>query len=601
MARHSQNMGIAAAIPGARASLRWHGWSGIVALMLAASMLALGVAFSGPHGLQWLPDWVPLLVGLAALATAGYVVLELTTNLRRMAELAQVLCDHNAGPVFVKDAGYRHLLANDAADALFGYEHARVIGRRVGEVTPGPMAMAYEENDRVCLDRGLPALFRASRQGPDGERSFLISKFPLHDTRGRITGLVGIAREVTDELELQDVVRRRGDEARVWFEQNPLPVLAFAAADRRIVNANAAAVKCYGYDREALLRMHLADLFAPAEAERLEAYLAHEGRALPPGSVAWKHRRADGRAFDVLTNMGSLLREPLPVHLMLVRDVSAVQAARSAQQRAEARYADLVGSDLALFGSHDFDGRLTDVNAAFAAALGYEPAQMIGRPLADFIAPDAHGQWQDYLGRVRSLPSDAGVLQCVARNGEPRAWQYRSVSYPDASPAPYVLLAAHDVTLRHRYELRIRNQNRRDPLTGCRSRAYLDAFSLQATADEVWGCVVVDVDYFRQLNASEGRARGDEVLRDMARLLKAHADGHAEVVRMGGDEFAVLLPQATTDGVIALAERLGSASRDGMPAVFSLGWAIREAGEPLESTLRRADKLLLRSRMREGS
>jgi hypothetical protein len=37
-----------------------------------------------------------------------------------------------------------------------------------------------------------------------------------------------------------------------------------------------------------------------------------------------------------------------------------------------------------------------------------------------------------------------------------------------------------------------------------------------------------------------------------------------------------------------------------MPAVFSLGWAVREDGESLDSTLRRADKMLLRERMREG-
>jgi diguanylate cyclase (GGDEF)-like protein len=112
---------------------------------------------------------------------------------------------------------------------------------------------------------------------------------------------------------------------------------------------------------------------------------------------------------------------------------------------------------------------------------------------------------------------------------------------------------------------------------------------------------VVDVDYFRQLNASEGRARGDEVLRDLARLLKNHAGSEDEVVRMGGDEFAVVLPRTTTDVVSELADRLTAASQDGMPAVFSLGWAIREAGEPLESTLRRADKMLLRNRARERS
>jgi diguanylate cyclase (GGDEF)-like protein len=111
--------------------------------------------------------------------------------------------------------------------------------------------------------------------------------------------------------------------------------------------------------------------------------------------------------------------------------------------------------------------------------------------------------------------------------------------------------------------------------------------------------VVVDIDYFRQLNASEGRERGDEVLRDLARLLGHTADSSDVVVRLGGDEFAVVIPHTTEHGVRELAERLAVASRDGMPVVFSLGWALREADEPLESTLRRADKMLLRGRSQE--
>jgi diguanylate cyclase (GGDEF)-like protein len=158
--------------------------------------------------------------------------------------------------------------------------------------------------------------------------------------------------------------------------------------------------------------------------------------------------------------------------------------------------------------------------------------------------------------------------------------------------------AAQDVTLRRRYELRLRDQNQRDPLTGCRTRRFLDAFALQAAHDQAWGCVLVDIDYFRQLNASEGRARGDELLREMAALLDNSSGSGDVVVRLGADEFAVLMPQANENTVRELAERLGAASRDGMPAVFSLGWAVREEDESLESTLRRADKMLLRSRAR---
>lgn len=596
MTKQPQNFSIVGALPGAGAMLRWYGWAGIALLVVPALLLAVLAGQQGGAHEPAVVAWALAVTGVLALATAGGVMFLVLANLRRMAELAQILCERSNGPVFVKDAAHRYRYANDEAAALVGRVPADILGRSDSELAPGATALAFEENDRVCLDRDLPTLFRESQATPDGENSFLVGKYPLHDARGRTTGLLGVARDITGELELQKLGRRRADEMRVWFDLNPLPVVVFAGVDLRILNANPAAQRCYGYERQQILQLHLPDLFVSGEAERLQAYLRREGRALPPGSVAWKHRRADGSVFDVITDMGNLPHEPVPAHLMLVRDQSGEHNTLGALHACEARYEDLVESGLAMVWMHDLEGRLMRVNGTLADALGSDRASLIGRSLADFVGDEGRTYWDDYMGRVHSVQRDSGLLHFTSRSGEPRVWQYRFVCYPDAEPTPYVVASAQDVTLRHRYESRVREQGRRDPLTGCHTRRFIDAFETRNTMDQVWGCVVVDVDYFRQLNASEGNERGDEVLRDLARLLTSHAGAGDEVVRLGGDEFAIVLPQATADAVSELADRLAAASRDGMPAVFSLGWAIREAGEPLESTLRRADKMLLRSR-----
>jgi diguanylate cyclase (GGDEF)-like protein/PAS domain S-box-containing protein len=597
VAANREQFGILAAIPGARASLRWYGWIGIGLLVVPAVLLA-ALAQSGGDRTAAAGLGLPMaLVGLLALTGTGLLLVLILSGLRRLAELTQLLCERNHDPVFVKDAAHRYRFVNEAAAALCGRRAVDVVGLRDSDVQPGAEALAFEENDRVCLDRDLPTMFREVQKLPDGgERIFLVSKYPLHDTRGRITGLVGAARNITDDLERQRLARRRADEQRAWFELNPLPVVLFASSSLRILKANAAAEQCYGHGVRRLQQMSLPELFAESEGDRLRAYLGDERHTVPPGSVGWQHRRATGELFDALTDIGNLPHEDVPARLMIVRDVSAETSMKHALSDCAARYEDLVESGLSMIWMHDLDARLLRVNTAMAHALGYESGDMVGRLLSDFVAQEAHGTWTDYMNRVSSLRSDAGVLHFVTRNGERRVWQYQFVCYPDAEPAPYVLGTAQDVTLRSRYELRLRDQNQRDPLTGCRTRRFLDAFALQAAHDQIWGCVVVDIDFFRQLNASEGRARGDELLREMARLLETSSGSGDVVVRLGADEFAVLVPQATEHAVRELAERLGVASRDGMPAVFSLGWAVREGEEPLESTLRRADKMLLHAR-----
>lgn len=600
MAANRGQLGILAALPGARASLRWYGWLGLALLVIPAVLLAAlaqtGEELATKGGLA-----LPLaVVGVLALAGTALLLARILSGQRRLAELAQLLCERSHDPVFIKDAQHRYRFLNEPAAALLGRRATDSFGRSDSELQPGPEALAYEENDRVCLERDLPTMFRELQKLPNGgERIFLVSKYPLHDTRGRISGLVGVARNITDELELQRMVRRRADEERAWFDLNPLPVVVFASSGLRILKANAAAAQCYGYSRAQMQQMHVPDLFAGGEADRLHAYLREDGRPIAPGSVAWKHQRANGGEFDVLTDIGNLPHEDIPARLMIVRDVSAESAMKLALSDSEKRYEDLLESGLSMIWMHDLEGRLLKVNSAMAHALGYEPKEMVGRMLSDFIAEEAQGTWVDYMNRTRNLTRDAGVLHFLARTGERRVWQYRFVCYPDAEPVPYVLGTAQDVTLRRRFELRLRDQNQRDPLTGCRTRRFLDAFAMQAAHDQRWGCVVIDIDYFRQLNASEGRARGDEVLCDMARLLDNSSGSGDVVVRLGADEFAVLMPQATENTVRELAGRLEAASRDGMPAVFSLGWALREEDESLESTLRRADKMLLRNRARK--
>jgi len=600
VAKHRGQFGVLEAIPGGHASLRWFGWLGIGLLVIPAGVLAV-LATTGSEIMQVAGNVAFFLriAGLCALTGSGMLLAWTLGSLRRLAELAQMLCEQGEAPVFIKDAAQRYRFVNEAAAGLIGRRPADVLGRRDSDLQPGPDALAWEENDRVCLDRDLPTMFREVQATPSGERSFLVSKRPLHDTHGRVSGLVGAARDITDELELQKLTRRRADETRVWFDLNPLPVVVFASSDLRILSANAAAEQCYGYPRQRFQQLHVSDLFSPTETGRLRTYLRDAGRAVPPGSVAWKHRRASGESFDVLTDIGNLPHAEVPARMMLVRDLSTEHASRQALRECASRYDDLVESGLSLVWMHDLDGRLLRVNAAMAQALGYNREDMIGRPLADFVADEGDANWNDYRDRTRSLRRDGGVLHFVARNGERRVWQYQFVCYPDAEPAPYVLGSAQDATLRHRYELRLRDQNQRDTLTGCRTRRFLELFAMQATHDQVWGCVLVDIDYFRQLNASEGRERGDEVLRDMARLLGHTAGSGDVVVRLGGDEFAIVMPHTTEHGVRELADRLAVASRDGMPAVFSIGWALREADEPLESTLRRADKMLLQTRSRE--
>jgi diguanylate cyclase (GGDEF)-like protein/PAS domain S-box-containing protein len=155
-----------------------------------------------------------------------------------------------------------------------------------------------------------------------------------------------------------------------------------------------------------------------------------------------------------------------------------------------------------------------------------------------------------------------------------------------------------DITGRKGLETQLREQSVRDPLTGCYNRRQLDDLcDRKRSADEVWGCIYVDIDHFKQYNDSYGHAAGDAVLLKMSRFLMRYVRAEEPVIRMGGDEFLVVLSDATPESTERVARRLEIQGHDAAPASFSLGWAVRGEGELFEDTVNRADQSLIEVRV----
>jgi diguanylate cyclase (GGDEF)-like protein len=96
-----------------------------------------------------------------------------------------------------------------------------------------------------------------------------------------------------------------------------------------------------------------------------------------------------------------------------------------------------------------------------------------------------------------------------------------------------------------------------DPLTGLANRQTLEqALSLLSRRPGGTGCVVVDLDRFRDINDRFGMPSGDQVLCHVATILRLTFPSEATIARIGPDEFAVVLPTTTLSDAMELAERV---------------------------------------------
>ena len=112
-----------------------------------------------------------------------------------------------------------------------------------------------------------------------------------------------------------------------------------------------------------------------------------------------------------------------------------------------------------------------------------------------------------------------------------------------------------------RMERLLRTQSRTDPLTGTLNRRAMDEISLaeisrsQRTTSP-FSVLIADLDNFKRINDSHGHLAGDAVLRQFAALLTANLRSHDTLVRYGGEEFLVLLPETDREEARATAEKL---------------------------------------------
>jgi diguanylate cyclase (GGDEF)-like protein len=141
-----------------------------------------------------------------------------------------------------------------------------------------------------------------------------------------------------------------------------------------------------------------------------------------------------------------------------------------------------------------------------------------------------------------------------------------------------------------------------DPLTGLYNRRFADESLTRLIAEarrgRTFSIAAFDLDGFKRLNDSRGHAAGDDILVDFARLLRAGLRGADIPVRMGGDEFLILLPGTGLAQTILVVERLRAAVREarwGAPdavVTVSSGIAQWTDGQSGEALLGAADRSL---------
>jgi len=261
--------------------------------------------------------------------------------------------------------------------------------------------------------------------------------------------------------------------------------------------------------------------------------------------------------------------------------------------------------------------RINGASKRFAETMGLPPEQLEGVPLVQILAGSA---WEsgrfaaglhslaDHLKRRESF---SNLVLPVEVSGKTRWWELSaSPRYDDSGAFLGFRGVASDVTVQRESADKIAQLARFDPLTGLPNRSHLREVLDQAVAAAGArrpGCafLMVDLDRFKSVNDTLGHQIGDKLLSEVARRLSKACRGQEFCGRIGGDEFAVVVPSALDNHAIAqLADSIIailSASYQIDGHILYIGASIGSALSPVdgrdsEALIRSADLALYRAK-----
>lgn len=160
-----------------------------------------------------------------------------------------------------------------------------------------------------------------------------------------------------------------------------------------------------------------------------------------------------------------------------------------------------------------------------------------------------------------------------------------------------VLLALTDITARKKAEAYLEYLGKHDVLTKLKNRSfYVDELNrLERKNVQPVSVVIIDLNQLKETNDSLGHAIGDALLQRTGEILTQAVDKPYQPARIGGDEFAILLPGMGEDGCEALIKNirelieLNNQFYNGPALNLSIGWATCNTAGKLDETLRAAD------------
>ena len=519
--------------------------------------------------------------------------------LRKSEERYRTILDTIEDGYYEVDLAGNLTFCNDSICRLAGVACEELVGmnnRRY--VSPETAKEMYRVFSRVYRT-GIPAqLTDYEIRRPDGARRIVVlSTTLMRDLEGTPVGFRGILRDLTQ--------RRREERLHQTIaEQSFAGIFILLGGRFQYINARVAAYT--GYTPEELMGKDPMGIVHPDDRKTVKRHAKEMLKGKRKSFYEYRLITKTGDIRWIIETVTPIVFEGEPATLGSSMDITDRKRAEEALRSSEILYRTIIENTGTAMLILEDDMTISMMNSGFEEMVGYPAAEVMGKKKwTEFVAQSDLKRMAGYHRARREDPEfspSSYDFKLVDREGRTLDVFLTISTIPETGQGVVSLV---DITERKEMEERLRYMGTHDRLTDLYNRTFfeVEVARLERGNEFPVSIVMVDVDELKGVNDTQGHTAGDDLLKRTAQLLREAFRKEDIVARIGGDEFAVILPgtdaMVTVETIRRVRRSLADHNKDypTFPLSLSMGAATGERGASLAGIQGRADALMYQEKV----
>jgi PAS domain S-box-containing protein len=329
----------------------------------------------------------PQSISVYILAVGGLVLGRMVVDARlaQERELLQALMDNMPDFIYFKDKASRFSRINRTHAKMMGLDDPlEAIGKTDFDFQPTALSQSFYEEEQQMMATGEPILDRIEYNptADDIPRWLSATKAPIRAKNGRITGMVGISRDISERMLMEAALKESERNYREIFNASSDAILIYDAYAIPLVDVNGRMLEMFGYTYEEAMQTTVADLslneppYSRAEALIWLEKAINEG----PQQFEWLARRKDSSLFWTEISVRCVQIGGHTRLLTMMRDISERKQSEEALRLSEEQFAKAFRATRdAISISTLADGRFIEINEGHSRIFGYSREEAIGQ------------------------------------------------------------------------------------------------------------------------------------------------------------------------------------------------------------------------------